>query len=177
MTRADWDRRARANISREGLCRTFAWAVPDQGSLDLITTYSPICDVGAGTGYWAWMLSQNGCDVIAYDTVLPFVEQNTYHDSKKYFAVRQCDENFKPPSDRTLMMCWPPYADPMAATYLKRYKGDTLIYIGENDGGCTADGDFFSQINHHWQHEHIHQPPQWDGINDYLWIYSRRKGV
>lgn len=50
--------------------RDYAYAVPSAEALDVIAQESGgrVVEVGAGTGYWAWLLSRRGVDVVAVDT-------------------------------------------------------------------------------------------------------------
>ena len=166
--------------NRIDLCVEYAWAVPDKRGLDIITKYSPICEVGAGTGYWASLLSKNGCDITAYD-VAPVSSgiENQWHTkireetTNEYFPVIMCEEDFTPDKDKTLMLCWPPYNTSMAVDYLRRYDGDYVIYIGEFDG-CNANDDFFGELSACWQAIDVYDVPQWDGIHDVLEVYERK---
>jgi hypothetical protein len=78
--------------------------------------------------------------------------------------------------DRTLLLIWPPYAEPMAHDALRAFTGRTLVYIGEGDGGCTGDDAFHALIDAEWDEIADHAVPQWWGLHDHLWIY-RRKGA
>jgi len=49
------------------MCHLYAYAIPTHAALERISWYSPVLEIGAGTGYWASLLSKIGCDVIAYD--------------------------------------------------------------------------------------------------------------
>ena len=177
-------------LNRIDLCVEYSWAVPDKRSLDIITKYSPVVEVGAGTGYWASLLSKNGCDITTYD-IAPVSSgiENQWHTSEpkfeiyedkviekptnEYFSVIMCDEDFTPDKDKTLMLCWPPYDTPMAVDYLRRYKGNHVIYIGEFDG-CNANDDFFGELSTCWQAIDTHDVPQWYGIHDVLEVYERK---
>ena len=52
---------------RDELVKKYAWAVPTEASIEAIAALGPIVEVGAGTGYWAWLLRQVGATVEAYD--------------------------------------------------------------------------------------------------------------
>jgi len=60
----------------------------------------------------------------------------------------------------------------MASDTLRQFRGDTLIYIGEGEGGCTADDMFFDRLDE-WKHIETIDIPQWDGIYDRLSVYQR----
>lgn len=157
--------------TREKMCVEFAFAVPDQAALSLIQEHAPfgLVEVGAGTGYWASLLSQMGVDIIAIDN------RSTHFGvgHGRWFPVVDRDlESIG--SERTLFLCWPNYLDPMATDCLKTYRGKTLVYIGEREGGCTANDEFFSILNQEWGQVEEHSIPQWPGIHDYLTIHTRK---
>lgn len=52
--------------------RLFSWAIPNKKAIDICSNYGPIVEVGAGTGYWAWLLRKQGVSVEALD-ILPYV--------------------------------------------------------------------------------------------------------
>ena len=171
------------------LRRYYSFAIPTHEAIETIKKYSPICEMGAGSGYWAKLLTEAGADVIAYDTVVPFeiksyaeredlmeqgVECNRWI-RRLHFPVQHCDEEFIPPANRTLFICWPPYDEPMANDILNRYQGDTLVYIGEGPGEACADDNFFETLEEHWEIIDNAQIPRFYGIRDYLDIYQRKK--
>jgi hypothetical protein len=49
----------------------YAFAVPTREALETISQYAPIVELGAGTGYWAWLLRRRGVDCVAYDLAPP----------------------------------------------------------------------------------------------------------
>lgn len=233
--------------NRSVLVRKFAWSITAPNVLDFIVKTldgRSVVEMGAGTGYWAWMLTQLGVDVIAYDSDPPEKGTNSWHAEKtkqwhvytaeerlahyenwKLFkevtdnlhqlskdnpemvpewpdyeelpegdwldrpaGVSGKHESYHPileggpealrnHADRVLFLSWPPYDSPMAADCLMNYEGDTLIFIGENDGGCTGDELFFEALEKHWtlvdelwtEGGFI----QWSGLNDYVQIFRR----
>lgn len=77
--------------------------------------------------------------------------------------------------NRALLLCWPPHGTSLAHDALKAFPGDTLFFIGEGDGGCTGDDDFFRLLYEEW--EEIDTCPShisWSGIRDYLTLYRRK---
>jgi hypothetical protein len=111
-------------------------------------------------------LEQKGIDVLCYDQETP---------SKGWFEVSAGSvEKAAEHSDRALLLCWPPYDEPMAADCLSQYSGDVLVYVGEGYGGCTGDDRFHDMLSAEWKEvEHV-CIPQWSGIHDYLTIYRRQ---
>lgn len=159
---------------RDKLTSKYAWAVPDDKAIELIVRYSPIVEIGAGTGYWASLIQAQGGVVFPFDSHVPGVKTNPYRHAVTYTSVLTGSiEVLDKLSNFALFLCWPPYDDSFAYDALKRYRGDTLIYIGEDAYGCTANMAFFDEVSKHWLSIEEHRLPQWDGIHDYLNIYKR----
>lgn len=162
---------------RHALCGTFAWSICSPGDITWIGDVlggQRVVETGAGGGYWAWQMRQAGIDVAAYDPAEPGAH---YFARREWSPVLPGDASAagKHP-DRALFLCWPSYADPWAAQALACYQGDTLIYAGEGEGGCTADDAFFELRDAEW--EEIGDCPahiSYWGIHCYLTAY-RRKG-
>lgn len=184
------DQNGNAKMQREQLVRDYAWAIPDPMTLQFIVEHAQghIIELGAGTGYWAYQLSQFHIDVVAFDVHPPHASgKNYYHcprDSqageltgevgKSYFDVQTgTPEILTQHADRTLFLCWPPYESSMATECLKHYQGNRLIYIGEGDGGCTADDEFHQMLENEWEEVASHRPIQWEGIHDWVYVHER----
>jgi SAM-dependent methyltransferase len=88
--------------------------------------------------------------------------------------VRGDAATFDVPSGHALMLCWPPYDDPMAEAALSRYRGDCVIYIGESALGCTGSDAFHAQLEQDWKEVATYEIPQWQGIHDAVYVYRRR---
>lgn len=165
------------SLARQRYVYKYAWAIPSKQALDAIARYSPIVEIGAGSGYWAHLLAKLGVDIVAYDvskTNQYMGSYNRFH--KPWFEVREGDEkSVKGHADRALFLCWPPYDDKMAVNTLKQYKGDTVLYIGEGKGGCTASDAFFNLLTKNFSEEDNVDIPVWFGIHDRLFIFKRNK--
>ena len=58
----------------------YTYVVPTSNLLTVLCSRAPIVELGAGTGYWAYLLRQMDVDIIAYDLVPPGgAIQNTLH--------------------------------------------------------------------------------------------------
>jgi len=156
---------------RSEMIRHYAWAVPNPHAIKTIAALSPIVEIGAGSGYWAYLLTEAGADVVAYDMVVRGDRDWSF--AKLWFpVVRGGIEMAAKHGDRTLMLCWPPYDTPMAANALCCYPGNTVVYIGEGSGGCTGSHAFHHQIEM-WECIHDIDIPQYCAIHDRLFIYRR----
>ncbi len=167
------------SVGRTNLTARFAWAIPSPGDIAWIggiLAGRGVVEVGAGSGYWAWQLAQAGTDVVAYEPhSLP---DNTYFEiAEPYVPLLRDDASAagRHP-DRALMLCWPSYQEPWAAHALASYRGDLVVYAGENEGGCCADDAFFQMLDAEW--DEIGLSPHhvtWHGIHCRLIAYRRRE--
>lgn len=163
-----------AYAARPKLVREYAWAIPSDEALRRIVNFAPrICEIGAGTGYWAHMLDQYGAHVFAYDLRVPGKNENAWGHQKTWFPVVEGDVlSINRHQERALMLCWPPYDDSMAAAALKMYSGRKVIYIGEGPYGCTGNDEFHELLSK-WKEVEEVDIPQWDGIHDSVTLYER----
>lgn len=163
------------SFGRSSLVRKYSWAIPDEAALLTIMKYAPLVEIGAGTGYWAALLRNRGANVIAYDANLAESGRNGFiFKSEGWSEVLSGTESvaaYHP--DRTLFICWPPDKDPMAFRAVAKYKGRTLIYIGEESPGCTGDDDFHRLIQNEWKLQERVDLPRWHLIRDSLFVYTR----
>lgn len=181
---------------RQTAVENYAWAIPTDEALDLLAQLSPLVEVGAGRGYWARLLADRGADVVAYDVTPPGPGNHWHPEEGTFHPVGQAGvEVAAQYPDRTLFLCWPPYADPMAEEALAAYEaagGRQLAFIGEGSSGCTATSEFFARLGEgcdHWEEREKGEScscpapgwkqvgfvglPQWFGVHDNLWIYER----
>lgn len=188
-----WRRRMDAEMkqmrARDDFVRRYAWAVPDPASLDFVAQWlgEKAIEIGAGTGYWAWQLTQRGVDIIAVDSAPPDRVDNGYVASRDevsgkviprikatYHEIVEGTYELLPSApSRTLFLCWPPCADDMAYQCLLSFRGSRLVYIGEGNGGCNGDAAFFEELEKSWREVAAHRIVQWYGINDYITVYER----
>lgn len=94
----------------EAYIHKYAWAIPNDDALLEIAKYSPLIEVGAGTGYWAWLLRQLGVDILAFDKYPPSqnsTSKSEFHpDADTWTEVLEGDESVLDSIiDRTLFLC------------------------------------------------------------------------
>lgn len=176
-----------ASSMREELVRRYSWAIPSEPALRVLAEHAPILEIGAGMGYWAYLLRKRGVDILAYDAHPPDTTFNFYHRRERYYPIdRTFRRNPWAPilhgrarkakqlgRGRSLFLCWPPCGTPLAFNALRLYTGQTVIYIGEGGGGCTADDAFHALLARAWHVVDEVSIPQWSGIHDRLWVYRR----
>ena len=137
-----------------------------------IAKYSPLLEIGAGNGALANRISKYGADIRAVDDKsgdYPFEHEQYYPVEKMsgYAAV------WAEPK-RTILMAWPSLSQGWANEVLKRMRPDqTIIYIGEGLGGCTADDDFHKNLDDSFEHLHNIDMYQWHGLHDTCQVYRK----
>lgn len=160
------------------LPQQYAWAIPTAEALEEIGRHQPIVEAGAGTGYWASLLRKMGVDIVAYDIVPVPAKYNEWHfrANKSWSDVLSGDESVveKFPQ-KTLFICWPPGDNPFAFRALSKYKGKTFIYIGEGQGGCNGNDDFFDLLRKDWVLKKTIALPQWPSIYDAMYVYEKKQ--
>lgn len=154
---------------RVNLLNKYAWGIPTEEVIQEISKYSPLIELGAGTGYWAYLLNQAGCDITAFDSGL--------WDSiwrQRYYNVEQGDESvLEKYKDRTLFMCWPLRVNKMSEHVYDKYKGKYLIFVGEDRGSDPDAEDYYDKLSKEFKIIKTMNLPRWSGYNDSLFIYER----
>jgi hypothetical protein len=143
-----------AGLDRGALSRRYSWSIPSPGDIAWIGATvgaRGVVEPGAGGGYWAWLMRAAGIDTLAYDP-FPASTANGYA-KRAYTDVELGDDSVAARhSDRALFLCWPNNNDPWAARAVTAYRGDMLIYAGQEAGGSTADDRFFDLLASGWEH-------------------------
>ena len=166
--------------------RRYAWAIPSERALAAIARYGPIVEIAAGTGYWARLLRERGVDIIAYDKTPPDgSDRNRYHRGAicwtevRRGGITAIDAH----PDRSLLLCWPPRWEqpqrgdgqsPVSHFVVRRYRGDTVIYIGEPGPRATGSLSLWRRLRREWELTDEVAIPQWDVAHDRLMVWRRR---
>lgn len=191
------DETARARKEeRFALCRKYSWSVPTEEAIQLLVRLSPLVEVGAGTGYWASLIRAAGGDIIAYDRDPPDMQaelqtENSWHWDTGYTFTkveRGTLEVLDSHTDRTLLLCWPPFSkqikpeswaetkahlrECMGYQALRRWRGERVVYIGEWRC-CTAGWAFHDLLDRRWRKMVKLDLPHWPGIWDRLSVHER----
>jgi len=121
---------------RLGLAQRFSYVLPEPHLLRVVRRHSPLVELGAGTGYWTFLLRLMGADVVAYDSApVGGLRENRYHpDVRPWTDVIHGDLHMLSyHSDRCLFICWPPTYSALWEA-LSFYTGDWVIYVGDHGG-------------------------------------------
>ncbi len=166
------------NFRDELICE-YAFSIPYQSAIQTICRYSPLVEIGAGNGYWAWCLAQAGADILAYDShppadtdpLDPMSGNRWFHDEWLPVTDGDADMAGKHP-DRTLFMAWPEPGSLMSSMALYSYMdagGKTLVYIGDPE---SSGDDIFHKKLRTLHLVHSEKLCGWPGIGDSLFIYK-----
>lgn len=165
-------------LRQVGISR-YGFAIPDRRALLLIKRHSPngVVEIGAGSGYWANLLTKCDVPVVAYDPSTGKYRNGFKYGSHFEINVAPHDKALADGAhkEKTLLLSWPDYQDSWPSEALTLYKGDTVAYIGEGSGGCTGDDKFHEILENEWQEVADYVIPVWWGVHDRLYIF-RRKG-
>jgi hypothetical protein len=149
------------------IARHFAWAVPTEQAIEVIRKHSSgVVEVGAGSGYWAWLMREAGLDVAAFDTDPP---------PFTWGEINRGDERAaRDHPEKALLLCWPPWATGMASRALNAYGGEHVVYVGEWMG-YNAEPNFFASLQWFFECIDTVEIPQWYMRDDRLMVFRRRR--
>ncbi|MFD6159181.1 class I SAM-dependent methyltransferase [Nocardia sp. NPDC060256] len=156
---------ARLGYAQTILQAVYAYAVPAPETIAWMRSFCDgraVVELGAGRGYWAAQLKKAGVHVDAYDVEPPDQADNVSFPG----AAGQRDvwhpveglagtaARLRGAADDVLFLCWPPgWGNTMASETLEEYEragGERIVFVGEPQGGKTADDAFFSSLASNW---------------------------
>ncbi len=156
---------------RKRLIWAFSWAVPSDEAIAEIARAGSVLEVGAGSGYWAWLLSRAGARVRAVDS--------EPHQAPRWHEIHAPDpEAERAFAAHTLLLCWPPLDSPMSLEALRAHAargGRRVYYVGEWRGR-TADTAFHDALERDWRRTATIEIPCWPGFEDRLYGFESKVG-
>ena len=188
---------------RSQLIARYGFAIPSDEALAAISRCSPlgVVEIGAGTGYWAYLLQQVG-SMLSPSTSnrRPPAQNRWFASTRPWHPVHHGDYDVAGHHpERTLLIVWPTKNEIWAATAVERYHdagGACLVYVGEGPGGRTGDDVFHAllgelttcvqceygsttspcicSVEARWRRTETIALPHWPGYHDDLHIYTRR---
>lgn len=149
---------------RQRLVEEYSWAVPNEKALVYLSEFEDLIEVGAGNGYWAKCIEDYGGSVRATDIDPP---DETWHE------VEEKDIKFIDMEDEAVLTVWPPY-DEYVAGQIPPKEPNHILYVGEEEWGCTGDDAFFDGIEQTYGLVAKVDIPSYEGIHDNLFHYIRK---
>jgi hypothetical protein len=151
---------------RKKLIWAYSWAIPHDEAIERIAQFSPLLELGSGTGYWAWLIAQARGRIQCFDL--------EPRQPPRWFETQFGDSQIvSQSSEFTLFLCWPPLNTPMASQALAGYRGTHVLYVGEWRGR-TADSHFHDQLEREWNLLERIPLPHWPGFSDDLFLFKRK---
>lgn len=154
--------------SRKKLIWAYSWAIPSPEAIEKIARHSPLIEIGAGTGYWGWLLRQAGARIHCWDAN-PGAGP---HWSEVEYGTPEMMSELPDLSERTLLLVWPPLDEPMAEETLAAFSGNRVIHVGEWRGRTGSTG-FHDQLERDYRLETSLEIPRWPGFSDDVRIFTR----
>jgi len=158
------------------LASAYSEAIPTLEALQALAGLAPLVEIGAGTGYWARLLTDLGTDIVASDCVPSEINSWTAR-SQPWMAMEVCDalDAIRLHPDRTLFSCCPPRPGYMTNA-LQAYQGDALALItdGPVNGERSAD-PLYGALEADWELAKQVELPRWPMRFNSLMIWQRQK--
>lgn len=138
-----------------------------------------VCEIGAGTGWLSYNLQKKGIDITPVD--YKPIQDSDFAFKKLHTDILVANgiDYLENTLSDVVILSWPDYDTSFASQVLKSLKkGQTLIYIGEGDGGCTGDDEFFSLIETKTKlNKNVTESLQksslsWTGIHDTWYVFE-----
>lgn len=177
------------NQRRQFFTQELSWSIPSQTAIHQIVSFTQsqtILEVGAGKGLWAALIQKSGGDVVP---TTPWYRARTQTDGRRSYrsqsrtAFTQVErlEAIKAvhahPECTTLMMCWPSMDTPPPQQVLHAFRGDKFIFIGEKHLDTEPIGNeltFRQQLAQDWTLTKTCRIPNWPGVYDAVYCYTRK---
>ena len=116
----------RIRVLGKPLLEKYSWAIPDRRSLKILSSFSPLIEIGAGKGYWASLLRDKDVDIVAFD--------NDKDNKDTFTTVALGNEKIlknKSYKNRNLFLCYPDENYELAIKCLENFDGEHIIHVGE----------------------------------------------
>ncbi|CAE7779657.1 unnamed protein product, partial [Symbiodinium sp. CCMP2592] len=154
-------------------CHLYSYAVPSERALRRLAAEAPLLEIGAGTGYWAYMLRRRSVVVHAYDIRLAR-DDNEYHGHSPAWTrvERGGPEAAANHAGSALFLCYPPPGN-MALQVLNFFPGDRVLLVGEWSGD-TASQKFQEKLMQTFELVETVPLPNWADTAAALSVWQRR---
>ena len=151
---------------RRDLVEEYSWAVPNEDVLTYLAEFDNIVEIGAGNGYWANCIEENGGSVEPYDISPP---ENTWTSVGQEDVRFMSDKYFSNP----ILLVWPAL-NKGVATKVAEQCAPHILYVGEPRGGCTGDEMFFDILDEQYGLVAKIDLPSYVGVHDDFYHYVRK---
>ena len=152
----------------------FGFGILNRATVELVRQYSPLLEVGCGLGYWAFELREAGAEIAATDPCpgTRWEGAETWTEVERLTA-QQALERYP---ERNMLVVWPDRTGDWAAQAFREFRGELVLYVGEEQGGCTGTREMFAEIERNYRTVLEHPVPRWAGTEDRLTVLRRKTG-
>lgn len=173
----------RLSVLAAPLSEEYAWAIPDSRALNILASFGPLVEIGAGKGYWGYLLTKQGVDVVCIDKYVP---EATWMEVKsgdaKYLRKKIC-------KGRNLFLCYPDEGETVGLQCLEHFRGEYIIHVGElmatgcasgppqTPWGRTSTSEFQVALAEDFHNVLTVQLPSFPFGRDYLSVWKRTEYV
>ena len=173
--RGSTDRRSEARLLRDEFRSRFSFAIPDSKTIERLSRFGPLLEIGSGMGYWSWELRRAGVDVVATDVTGKGRYWRSGHWSEPWTPLEPLDAiaAIRKYPKRRLLSVWPDRGRDWPGEALSFYRGDIVLYVGEGAGGCTGNYEFHRILHDKFACAGVFPIPYFYGQHDLLWVWKR----
>lgn len=179
-------------MERDLFINEFAFAVPTREALDCLAKYSPLLEIGGGSGAWAKLLAMRGAEIIATD---PAIEGFSLFSGTDDSGPRRWEKKYHPViplagktavrrwPERNVFCSWPS----LNRTWLRQaaramLPGRVLLVVRED---ATADQRTWDDVEYHFKPVAIGaggddwidnslELPNWHFLHDHLEVWQKK---
>lgn len=151
---------------RQELVEKYSWAVPNEDAIVYLCGFDELVELGAGSGYWANCVQENGGSVTPVDIDPPVGAWTEVTRADVADVAHKLE-------DKPVLMVWPP-CDNNMALQVAEAQPSHILYVGEPRGGCTGTEAFFDTLDEQYGLVAKIDIPSYAGINDDLFHYVRK---
>ena len=175
----------RLDVVGQALSMKYAWAVPDNRALKILEAFSPLVEIGGGSGYWCRLLRERGVDILSFDRK---VNPRTWWTYVGQGGPNML-ENRRVAANRNLFLCYPDDSNPLSIKCLERFTGEYIIHVGEliSTGtlsgypqapfGRTSCSEFSVMLQEHFHCLLVADLPRLPFSKDCISVWKRTKWV
>ena len=171
------------------LCEKYSWAIPTTKAVAICREFAPLVEVGAGKGYWSYLLQQDGVDILALDKYTadaPGGKTSNWAEVSEGGPEKLDGKGqHKIFSGRNLLLCYPDEAESVAMDCLENFRGEFVVHVGElittgtkvgglqTPWGRTTSSDFQVALLENFHNVLVYKLPSFPFANDYVTVWKR----
>lgn len=157
----------------ESYRKVFGYAPMNHKSVMTLTGFigeGNALEVCGGLGFISYLLASNGIDIVCTDKMVSHHQswQSTWYPVIKMDAV-EAVQTYR----RDCLICsWAPLYSTFLWDCIKEFKGDKMIIIGENQGGCTGNPGY-DELSLDWRVQ-VKKHPDFKVLNSKIFLCTRK---